>query len=172
MYDSTQVRLGLVDPEKEIYHTDTGSTTTGKDIIKQLKINNIWRADQKGRYAALQYNAQTFKFREGETLTVPVTVANHLRRASAICGGADKLNGPIVPFLEVYDTFEMTEPQKAVKTATCCPICGEDQKTFPRLTRHLGEEKKKHPELFEEKPRDWDKDAKPSKGTATDGDDE
>ena len=149
MYDSTQVRLGLVDPEKEIYHTDTGSTTTGKDIIKQLKINNIWRADQKGRYAA-----------------------NHLRRASAICVGADKLNGPIVPFLEVYDTFEMTEPQKAVKTATCCPICGEDQKTFPRLTRHLGEEKKKHPELFEEKPRDWDKDAKPSKGTATDGDDE
>src|SRR5579862_50035 len=170
MYDSTQVRLRIVDPEKEIFHSDTGTTTSGKDIIKQLKINNVWRNDHKGRYAALQYDAQTFKFREGETITVPETVARHLRRASVICVGADKLNGPMVPFVDVVETFEMTEPIKAVKTPTCCPICGEDQKTFPRLTRHLGEERKKHPELFEEKKTNWD--AEPSKGTATDGDDE
>ena len=154
----TQVRLRIVPPEKEISNPETGTTVSGKEILKQMKTNNVWRLDHVGRYAGLQYDGQTFMFREGEVLAVPEVVARHLRRASAICVGSDKLNGPLIPFLEVVDTFEMTEPVQAARTPTTCPICGEDQKTFPALTRHLGVERKKHPELFEEekKKTDWE----------------
>jgi hypothetical protein len=156
--ESTQVRLRIVSPDKEFPNLETGITVTGKDILKQMKTNNVWKIDHIGKYAGLMFDGQTFNFREGEITTVPATVANHLRRASAIIVGSDKLNGPIVPFIEVVETFDMTEPQKAVRTPTTCPICGEDQKTFPALTRHLGQERKKHPELFQEEKgkTDWE----------------
>ena len=155
--EARQVRLRLVDPNKEFPNNETGQVVTGKEILKQMKTNNVWRIDHIGRYAGLQFDGQMFTFREGETTTVPETVARHLRRASAIVVGSDKLNGPLLPFLEVVDTFDMTEPTKTVaKTPTTCPICGEDQKTFPALTRHLGVERKKHPELFKEEKTDWE----------------
>ena len=156
--ESTQVRLRIVSPDKEFDNPETGAAVAGKDILKQMKANNVWRLDKAGRYAGLQFDGQMFQFREGEVTVVPLTVANHLRRSSAICVGSDKLNGPLLPFLEVVETFEMTAPQKdgAAHTPTTCGICGEDQKTFPALTRHMGLEKKKHPELFEEKKTDWD----------------
>ena len=163
--ETTHVRVRLIDPAKEIFNPETGMTVTGKDVIKQMKINNVWRNDVKGRYAAVQYSGQTFKFKEGESVTVPASVATALRRNSAIVVGQDQLNGPMVPFLDIADTFEMSEGHSAPKAATCCPICGEDQKTFPALTRHLGQERKKHPELFEEKKTDWDG---PTGGTSTD----
>jgi hypothetical protein len=151
--ETKQCRVRLVDPNKEIYNPETGVTVSGKDILKQMKINNVWKNDNEGRYALLQYGGQTFKFREGQMLTLPETLAVCLRRNSAICVGSDKLNGPIIPFLEIADSFELQAPSSGAvsKSPTTCPICGEDQKSFPALTRHLGQERKKHPELFEEK---------------------
>jgi hypothetical protein len=155
--ESRQVRLRIVSPDKEFDNSETGTTILGKDILKQMKINNVWRNDHRGKYAGLMFDGQSFYFREGEVTTVPETVANHLRRASSIVVGSDQLNGPILPFIEVIEAFDMTEPSKAqARTATTCPICHEDQKTFPALTRHLGQERKKHPELFQEEKTDWD----------------
>ena len=157
----TQVRLRIVPPEKEVSNPETGAVVSGKDILKQMKTNNVWRLDHLGRYAGLQYDGQTFMFREGEIIAVPEVIAHHLRRASAICVGSDKLNGPLIPFIEVVGTFDLTSPVKAAHTPTTCPICFVDQKTFPALTRHLGQERKLHPELFEEeaekkKKTDWE----------------
>jgi len=164
--ESTQVKLRIVNPDKQIFNDETGQTVTGKDILKQLKINNVWRNDIKGKYIGIQFDAFEFVFREGETLTVPATIAKHLRRNSIICVGSDKLNGPLVPYIEVVETYEVSAPDavKSAPTPTTCPICHEDQKTFPALTRHLGQEKKKHPELFQEEKgkTDWE-------GTGTDG---
>jgi len=156
--ESRQVRLRIVSPEKEFDNPETGVTVSGKEILKQMKTNNVWKLDHVGRYCGLQFDGQEFRFREGEITTVPATIASHLRRASSIIVGSDKLNGPILPYLEVVDSFEMTEPKKApiTTTPTTCPICGEDQKTFPALTRHLGKERKLHPELFKEEKTDWD----------------
>jgi hypothetical protein len=154
--ESRQIRLRIVSPDKEFSNPETGNTVTGKEILKQMKTNNVWKLDHVSKYAGLQFDGQEFRFREGEITTVPATVANHLRRASVIIVGSDKLNGPMIPFLEVVDSFEMTEPQKAATTPTTCPICGVDQKTFPALTRHLGQERKKHPELFQEEKTDWE----------------
>jgi hypothetical protein len=154
--ETTHVRVRLISPDKEIFNPETGMTVSGKDVIKQMKLNNIWRNDREGRYAAVQYAGQTFKFKEGESVTVPASIAGALRANSAICVGSDKLNGPIIPFLDIADKFELTEATPAAKSPTCCPICGVDQKTFPALTRHLGQERKNHPELFEEKKTDWE----------------
>lgn len=159
MIESTQVRLGLIDPNKEVFNPETGTAVFGKDVIKQLKINNVWQNTPDGRYAPVQYGGQTFKFKEGETLTVPESVARCLRHSSIITVGSDKLNGPMIPFLEVKEKLEMGLAQPIAKTATACPICGVDQKTFPALTRHLGQERKLHPELFDEKKTNWDAEA-------------
>ena len=107
--ETTHVRLRLIDPKKEIFNPETGITVSGADVIKQMKINNVWRNDKHGRYAAVQYAGQTFKFKEDTVLTVPASLAPALRANSAICVGSDKLNGPIIPFLEVAETFELTE---------------------------------------------------------------
>lgn len=156
MIESTQVRLGLIDPNKEIFNSETGTAVFGKDVLKQLKINNVWQNGQEGRYAPVQYGGMTFKFKEGETLTVPESVARCLRHSSIITVGTDKLNGPMIPFLEVKEKMEMGLPEPVAKSPTSCPICGVDQKTFPALTRHLGQERKLHPELFEEKKTNWE----------------
>ena len=158
--ETTHVRVRLISPDKEIFNPETGLSVRGSEVIKQMKTNNVWRNDKNGRYAAVQYSGQTFKFREGMSVTVPASIAPFLRANSAIVVGSDKLNGPIIPFLDVTDTYELQEPTKAPTTPTTCGICGEDQKTFPALTRHLAVERKKHPELFEEdkekKPIDWE----------------
>jgi hypothetical protein len=168
MQETSQVRLRIISPTKEIFNEETGATVTGKEVLKQMKTNNVWKNDTKGKYASIQFDAFEYQFREGETITVPETVARALRKNSIICVGSDKLNGPLVPFVEVVEKFELGEPTAPVaKTPTTCPICGEDQKTFPALTRHLGQERKKHPELFEEEKKGTQWDAP----DANDGDD-
>ena len=166
MIEATQVRIGLIDPNKEIFNSETGTSVSGKDVLKQLKTNNVWKNDESGRYAMVQFDGQTFNFREGQSLVLPETVARFLRRSSVITVGSDKLNGPMIPFLEVKEKLEMSLSQKNT-TPTTCGICGVDQKTFPALTRHLAAERKKHPELFDEPKTDWD--GKSSEGTSTDG---
>jgi hypothetical protein len=152
--EALQARVRIILPENETYNQETGEAITGAAVLKQMKINNVWRNDAKGRYAATMYDGQTFKFREGEITIVPVTVARHLRRMSAIVVGPDKLNGPLMPYLEIVDTYDMTQPQKvtvevpAKTTPTTCMICGKDQLTFPALMRHQMSE---HADQFEEK---------------------
>jgi len=169
MIETSQVQLAIVSPDKEFYVPETGQSLHGKDVIKQMTINRVWHNDKQGRFAMVQYAGQCFKFREGEAKTVPESIGSRLRANSAICVGTDKLNGPIVPFLEIVKRTEMSE-SVSTKTPTTCPICGEDQLSFPKLTRHLAQERKKHPELFQEEKTEWEADEKPSKGTATDGD--
>ncbi|HEY6766643.1 MAG TPA: hypothetical protein VI386_17930 [Candidatus Sulfotelmatobacter sp.] len=156
MIESTQVRLRLISPTKDVFNPETGDTVFGKDVLSQLTKNRRWSNDRIGKYVGVQFDAHEFMFREGETITVSETIAKALIRSSAICVGSDKLNGPMVPFLEIAETYELGAPSEQKRTPTTCGICGEDQKTFPALTRHLGQERKKHPELFEEKKTDWD----------------
>ncbi len=157
MQETSQVKLRIISKDKEIFNEETGMTVTGQDVLKQMKTNNVWRNDAKGKYVGIQFDALEFQFREGEAITVSETVGRCLRRGSVICVGGDKLNGPLVPFLEIVEKYELGAPvAPKATTPTTCPICGEDQKTFPALTRHMGQEKKKHPELFEEKETDWD----------------
>lgn len=106
--ETTQVRIGLIDPTKEIFNQETGDTVIGKDVLRQLQTNNVWRNSPKGKYVAVQYNAQTFKFFENENMVLPESVGRALRKSSAILVGEDKLNGPIIPFLEIKDRMEMT----------------------------------------------------------------
>lgn len=174
MIETKQCRVRLIDASKEIYNPETGETVSGKDVLRQMKTNNVFKTDHDGKYVMLQYGGQTFKFREGQMLTVPETLAICLRKNSIICVGSDKLNGPMIPFLDIADSFELQAPDSTAiskpKPATACPICGEDQKTFPALTRHLGQERKKHPELFAEEKTQWETPAK--SGDAVDGEDD
>ena len=153
MQETSQVRLRLISPDKTIFNEETGEEVSGKDVLKQMKLNNVWKNDVKGKYASVQFDAFEYQFRDGQTITVPETVGRQLRKGSIICVGTDKLNGPLIPFLEIVEKFELgeTKPAAPVHTATTCPICHEEQGSFPALTRHMGQERKKHPELFEEK---------------------
>src|SRR5581483_8286585 len=119
--------------------------------------NKCWKNDHEGKYISVQFNSIDFQFRPGTQVVVGETVARCLLRNSSICIGSDSLNGPVVPFLRVIEKRELNKAEKAGITPTTCPICFEDQKTFPALTRHLGKERKLHPELFKEEGRDWEK---------------
>jgi len=88
--ETTQVRIGLIDPLKEIFNQETGDTVSGKDVLRQLQTNNVWRNCPKGKYVAVQYNAQTFKFFVDETMVLPESVGRALRKSSAILVGEDK----------------------------------------------------------------------------------
>jgi len=110
--EQQQVKLRIISPEREYPNEETGEIVTGKEVLKQMKTNNMWKNDHKGRYAAVMFDGQTFKFREGETITVPATVGRHLRRMSGTVVGQDQLNGPIIPYLEIIDQFDITEPKK------------------------------------------------------------
>lgn len=161
--EALQARVRIVQPENSTFNQETGETVTGQEILHQMRVNNVWRNDSKGKYAAVMYDGQGFKFRENEVTIVPVTVARHLRRMSAIVVGPDKLNGPLMPYLEIIDTYDMTQPQKVVveapkTTPTTCLVCGVDQESFPALMRHQMAD---HAEMFTEKkapraPVQWD----------------
>lgn len=156
MIEQKQVKLRIVKPDFEMYVDETGEKVTGKQILEQMRKNQVWKNDKIGKYTPILFGGQEFDFREGETITVGETVGNALRRGSIICVGGDKLNGPMVPFLQVVETRDISESEASPKSPTACPICGEDQKTFPRLTRHLGVERKKHPELFVDEDSKYD----------------
>ena len=143
-----QVTVRIVSPEKEILNDETGLVVKGSDILNQMRINNMWKNDKQGKYASAMFDGQTFKFRIGEEVTLPLIVARHLRRMSAVCVGSDKLNGPLMPFLELG---EMHDPMRPVpvkmESATTCPICHIEQDSFPALMRH---QVKEHSDLFKE----------------------
>lgn len=153
--DPIQVTLGLIDENFSLSIDSTGEIITGKDVLAQLRKNNAWKNDHEGKYVSLQFDAQEFMFRPGTSITVGKNVARNLIRNSGVCVGGDSLNGPIVPFVQILEERELNRADKTV-TPTTCGICGVDQKTFPALTRHLGDERKAHPELFKEEKREWD----------------
>src|SRR5208282_1685910 len=144
-----QVKVRIVPPEKEILNDETGLVVKGSDILNQMRINNMWKNDKQGKYASAMFDGQTFKFRLGEEMVLPITVAKHLRRMSAVCVGSDKLNGPLMPFLELGETYDPMRPVPVkVESATTCPICHVEQESFPALMRH---QMKEHSDLFKEK---------------------
>jgi|SRR5208282_4297453 len=145
----TQARIRIISPDKEILNDETGLMISGKDILDQMKANNMWKNDHEGKYASAMFDGQDFKFRPGQELVLPITIARHLRRMSAVCVGSDKLNGPLMPFLEITETFDATRPKPVVieRTPTTCQICGTDQETFPALMRH---QMKEHADLFKD----------------------
>jgi len=153
--EQTQVKLRLVDEKFSHFDDENGQTISGKDIHKQMSKNGVWRNDAKGKYAGVQFDGHEFMFRPGEIIVVGETIANALRRSSRIIVG-HQLTGSIVPFLEVAEQYSLGEADAGNRPATACPICGVDQKTFPALTRHLGKERKLHPELFKEESVEWD----------------
>jgi len=156
MIESTQVRLRLISPTKEVFNQETGDSVSGKEVLAQMKKNGVWKNDHEGKYAPIQFDSLEFQFREGKTITVNETTAKALIRGSVMTIGSDKLNGPMIPFVEVVEKYELGATSEEKRPATACPICGVDQKTFPALTRHMGQERKKHPELFVEEKTDWD----------------
>lgn len=144
-----QAKVRIISPDKEVLNDETGLIVRGSDILNQMKINNMWRNDKQGKYAAAMFDGQDFKFRVGQELVLPLTIARHLRRMSAVCVGSDKLNGPLMPFLEIVDTFDATRPApvKVEHTPTTCPICHVEQSTYPALLQH---QIKEHADLFKE----------------------
>lgn len=146
--ETTQVKLRLVAAD-DILPGDI----EGKDVLKEIKLHKgLRRRDEHGEFISVMFDAHEFKFRPGKAITVGKLVANALRRSSAIMIGPDYLNGPIAPMLVVEKEFELGEESSTPMTPTTCPVCFEEQKTLPRLSRHLDKHKKTHPELFEKEP--------------------
>lgn len=155
--EPTQVRLGL---SKE------------REVIKQLKINKLWREDKEGPYVALQFDGMEFRFRPGKVLTLGKSVANALYRSSQILIGPDYLNGPISTFLVKQGEFELGQEaaEEPKVSPTTCPICHEDQLTLPRLTRHLMSKHKDDPRMIETD--EEEQNAKAAEGSEIDGADD
>lgn len=135
-FESTQVKLKL---------------TENEEILEAMETYKRFRYDKqkKSKYAVLQFDGREFRFYPGKTITVGKLVANALRRDSAIITDPDnQLTGDILPFVEVVSEYNILEgdPTESLPP-TACPICHEDQKTYPRLARHL---MKAHPEHSDE----------------------
>jgi len=152
--ETTQVTLRLVEPNDRVATPD--GEIEGKEILKALKSNRVWKNDNQGPYVSVMFDGQEFKFRqkkEGKsfTRTVGPTVANALIRGSAVIVGNDKLTGPIAPYLIKIGVRELSEGDaRPVVGPTTCPICFTDQKTLGRLARHIAKHKNDHPELHDE----------------------
>lgn len=153
--ETTQVTLRLVEPNDRVATPD--GEVEGKEILKALRTNKVWKRDNVGPYVSVMFDGQEFKFRtkadnKGKpfTRTVGPTVANALIRGSAVIVGNDKLTGPIAPYLIKIGTREISEGDaRPVIGPTTCPVCFTDQKTLGRLARHLEKHKKDNPELFD-----------------------
>jgi hypothetical protein len=159
--ETSLVKVRLISKDKEHFNDETGTTVSGAEILNQLTVNNIWRTDKTSRYAPVTFNGRTYKFREGMSMTVPDHLASMLRRGSAIVVGSDSLNGPIVPFLELTEHFDITQlhadKEKVPAVKTACPVCGVDQKTLPALARHIMKDHAEANEPSAPKARiDWD----------------
>jgi hypothetical protein len=115
--------------------------TKNPDVLKQLKKNKLFREDESGPYLALQFDAQEFKFRPGQTFTVGKTVGNALIRSSAVLVGTDPLSDPYFPYVEKLSESQLGVVDKKRKSQFACPICGEDMKNGPKLARHLMDKK-------------------------------
>ena len=145
-----RAKVRIIPLDLEVTNDETGLTVRGSDILNQMKANNMWHNDRHGKYASAMYDGKVFKFRVGEEVTLPIDAAKHLRRMSAVCVGSDKLNGPLMPFLEITETYDAMTPMtvKVEYTQTTCPICHVEQSTYPALMRHQLAE---HADLFKEK---------------------
>jgi len=147
--ETQQVSLKIVD-EAAVVGTADGDEVSGKQIYRSMGNNKVWRNDARGKYVSLMFDGQEIKFRPGEIKTFSISVANALIRASAIIVG-DKLTGEIAPFLQRVGYSDLaTNESKPFASPTTCPVCGNDQHTLARLTRHILKHKKTHPELFED----------------------
>lgn len=164
--ETTQVTLRLVEPGDHVATPD--GEIEGKEILKSLKANKVWKNDNHGPYVSVMFDGQEFKFRKKDqtgklfTRTVGPTVANALIRGSAVIVGNDKLTGPIAPYLIKIGTRELSEgDSRPVIGPTTCPICFTEQKSLGRLARHIGTHKADHPELQDEneEPDETDKPA-------------
>jgi len=117
--------------------------TKNKDVLKQLRVNRMWRRDERGDYLSIQFDGQEFKFRPGVTFTVGKTVGNALIRSSAVIVGDDPLSDPILPYVEKINEFALGDEDKSSTTSNSskfvCPFpeCGKDMETAPRLARHM-----------------------------------
>lgn len=149
--EATQVKLRLIN-EKDILPDGV----SGKEVLHEInkrKKNPLWKTDASGKYISIMFDAMEFKFRPGKTLTAGKVVANALRRSSALMIGPDYLNGPIEPIIIVEKEFVIGDEDGSdapPMSATSCPVCFKDQKTLPKLSRHLEGHKADHPELFNE----------------------
>lgn len=121
--------------------------TSDKKILQQMRKNGVFRQDEFGPYASIQFDSQEFKFRPGKTFTVGRSVGNALIRSSAILLGDDPLSDPYLAFVEKKSETQLGQESKQ-KAQFSCPICHEDQKSGPRLARHLMD-KSAHKELKE-----------------------
>jgi hypothetical protein len=137
--------------------------TKKKEILKQLRTNGMERKDAEGPYFSIQFDSKEFKFRPGVEFTVGKTVGNALIRNSAVLLGNDPLSDDFVPFVEKLNELSLGQPA-AKKPQFECPICHVDQKSGPKLARHLMD-KKAH-EQVEEEPEPVDE------SDSTDGADE
>lgn len=83
----------------------------------------------------IQFNSQTFNFKEDHIITVGKTVADCLiSDAFVICGAP--IDGPVEPVLEVVREFSLSEGETAAPPTTCL-FCKEDQGTVADLIDHL-----------------------------------
>jgi hypothetical protein len=121
--------------------------TKRKEVLKQLRTNGLERKDAEGPYFSIQFDSKEFKFRPGVEFTVGKTVGHALIRSSAVLLGTDPLSDDFVPFVEKLDELSLGQPT-AKKPQFECPICHVDQKSGPKLARHLMD-KKAHSELEE-----------------------
>lgn len=153
--ETTQVTLRLVEPNDMIATVD--GEVEGKDVLKAMKNNRIWKTDKRGQYASIMFDGQEFKFYEKKfnsgkpfTRTVGPSIANALLRMSGVIVGLDKLTGPLAPYLIKVGVRELGEGDaRPVVSPTTCPICFTDMKTLGRLARHISKHKKDHPELYD-----------------------
>lgn len=130
--------------------------TKNPRILKQLKANKLIRDDKNGWYVPVMFDGQEFRFRPNQPITVGKSIANSLYRNSQIMVGKEWLDGEFSAFLERVGEYSLTEGMsqsaEALGTAssTVCIFCNKDQKTQPRLARHLMDAHKDDPRMMED----------------------
>ena len=138
--ESIQIKLGL---------------TKDRAILKQLKANKLWKEDKEGPYVPIMFDGTEFRIRPGKTLTLGRSIANALYRSSQIMVGNDWLGGEFSAYLERLGEYSITDDGQVVGqedelSPTTCHLCKIDQKTFPRLARHLMESHKDDPRMLDD----------------------
>lgn len=153
MDDLTQLKLTIVDGDTDAEDPRDGSKILGKDILKQMERNRVWREDADGKYSVIQYAGREYRFRPRKVITVPKNIGEALIRSSHILVGnlKDALTNPDVPYLRVVGEFVLgQEDAPEEKSPTVCEMCGEECKTLPRKARHYMKHKDdpKYAEFF------------------------
>lgn len=139
--ESIQIKLGL---------------TKDRAILKQLKTNKLWKEDKEGPYVPIMFDGAEFRIRPGKPITVSKSIANALYRSSQIMVGNDWLGGEFSAYLERLGEYNLTDGTQLSGgveeelTPTTCRLCKIDQKSFPRLARHMMEAHKDDPRMLDD----------------------